>query len=61
LAAKQLLWIPGSALAGSPGMTSIRCAIRNDVRLLQAHADELLADWTLAAAGNTPYKIEPLR
>jgi len=25
------------------------------------HADELLADWTLAAAGNTPYKIEPLR
>jgi len=23
--------------------------------------DELLADWDLAAAGQNPYKIEPLR
>ncbi len=36
-----------------------------DLRLVQAwieiHREELDADWTLAAAGNQPYKIEPLR
>lgn len=27
----------------------------------ELHRDELLADWALAAEGNQPYKIEPLR
>ncbi len=35
------------------------------MKLLQAwielHKDELVADWELAAAGEQPYKIEPLR
>ncbi len=35
------------------------------MKLLQAwielHKDELVADWELAVAGETPYKIEPLR
>ena len=35
------------------------------MKLVQAwialHAEELMADWTLAAAGSTPYKIDPLR
>jgi len=35
------------------------------LRLIQAwieiHRDELLADWTLAVEGNTPFKIEPLK
>ena len=34
-------------------------------KLVQAwialHHEELMADWALAAAGSTPYKIEPLR
>jgi len=34
-------------------------------KLVQAwmvlHAEELMADWTLAVAGCTPYKIEPLK
>jgi hypothetical protein len=38
--------------------------LRKQLRLVQAwielHRDELLADWTLAVAGETPYKIEPL-
>jgi Domain of unknown function (DUF4160) len=25
------------------------------------HSDELMADWTLAASGSTPYKIDPLK
>jgi len=37
----------------------------NQVKLVQAwialHTDELKADWVMAAAGETPYKIEPLR
>jgi hypothetical protein len=37
----------------------------NQVKLVQAwialHSDELKADWVMAAAGETPYKIEPLR
>ena len=28
---------------------------------LEIHRDELLADWELAASGQQPYKIEPLR
>jgi desulfoferrodoxin (superoxide reductase-like protein) len=28
---------------------------------IEIHKDELLADWELAVAGETPYKIEPLR
>ena len=35
------------------------------LRLVQAwveiHRDELMADWSLAAEGNTPFKIEPLK
>ena len=35
------------------------------MKLVQAwialHSDELMADWTLTAAGSSPYKIEPLR
>ena len=38
---------------------------RRQLRLVQAwaelHIDELRADWQLAAAGETPYPIEPLR
>jgi Domain of unknown function (DUF4160) len=34
-------------------------------KLMQAwialHSEELMADWTLAASGTTPYKIEPLK
>jgi hypothetical protein len=37
---------------------------RKQLRLVQAwielHRDELMADWELAAAGEMPYKIEPL-
>ena len=37
----------------------------NKMKLVQAwieiHRDELLADWELAASGQQPYKIEPLR
>jgi hypothetical protein len=28
---------------------------------IEIHRDELMADWTLAASGQTPYKIDPLR
>ena len=28
---------------------------------LEIHRDELIADWELAASGQQPYKIEPLR
>jgi len=35
------------------------------MKLVQAwialHSDELMADWELASAGETPYKIDPLR
>ncbi len=38
---------------------------RKQLRLVQAwielHRDELKADWELAANGENPYKIEPLR
>ena len=37
---------------------------RKLLRLVQAwielHRDELMADWELAASGETPYKIAPL-
>ena len=37
---------------------------RKQLRLVQAwielHRDELMADWELAAAGELPYKINPL-
>jgi len=37
----------------------------NKIRLVQAwveiHRDELIADWALVIAGQTPYKIDPLR
>lgn len=28
---------------------------------IELHRDELMADWILAASGQTPYKIDPLR
>ncbi len=28
---------------------------------IELHQDELVADWQLAASGQMPYKIEPLR
>ena len=28
---------------------------------MEIHRDELLADWELAASGQQPYKIEPLK
>ena len=28
---------------------------------IEIHRDELMANWTLAIEGNTPFKIEPLR
>ncbi len=38
---------------------------RNKMKLLLAwmeiHKDELMANWELAATGQQPYKIEPLR
>ena len=55
---KAVIEIPtGIFLAGNlPG---------KQMKLLQAwialHSDELMADWVMAAAGETPYKIEPLR
>lgn len=37
----------------------------NKMKLVQAwieiHRDELMADWKLAASGQQPYKIEPLK
>jgi len=37
---------------------------RKQLRLVQAwielHRDELVADWDLAVAGESPYKIQPL-
>jgi hypothetical protein len=37
----------------------------NKMKLLQAwleiHSDEVMADWELAANGQQPYKIDPLR
>lgn len=38
---------------------------RRQLKLVQAwveiHRDELMANWTLAVAGNAPFSIEPLR
>lgn len=31
------------------------------VAWVELHKDELMADWELAASGQHPYKIEPLR
>jgi len=31
------------------------------VAWIEIHKDELMADWELAASGQHPYKIEPLR
>ena len=37
----------------------------NKMKLVQAwleiHRDELMADWELAASGQQPYRIEPLK
>ena len=47
----------GNVLAGS--------IPNSKMKLLQAwieiHADEIMADWELALAGELPYKIEPLK
>ena len=31
------------------------------VAWIEIHKDELMADWALAASGQHPYKIEPLK
>ena len=55
---KAVIQIPtGDILEGNlPG---------KQMKLVQAwialHTDELVADWQLAVAGETPYKIDPLR
>lgn len=55
---EAIVAIPGGEVidGGIPG---------NKMKLLEAwieiHRDELMADWELAAAGQQPYKIEPLR
>jgi hypothetical protein len=47
----------GTILEGKlpPGKTRLLLA------WIEIHRDELLADWELAASGQPPYKIEPLR
>ena len=49
-----------------PGGNVLEGSIPNaKMKLLQAwielHKDELVADWALAASGQQPYKIDPLR
>jgi len=51
MAAKQLLWIPGSALTGSPGMTGILCASSDDVLPYLCQADVLAALGPFASLG----------
>jgi len=55
---KVVLGIPdGDVLEGS--------LPNRQMKLVQAwvelHQDELMADWTLASQGETPFKIDPLR
>jgi hypothetical protein len=47
----------GEILDGSipPGKMKLLCA------WIELHKDELIADWELAASGEQPYKIDPLK
>jgi hypothetical protein len=55
---KALIEIPtGDVLEGSLPAKQMKL-VQGWIAL---HSDELIADWVLAAAGETPYKIEPLR
>jgi len=47
----------GKILEGQLPPTKMRLL----VAWIEIHKDELLADWKLAASGQQPYKIEPLR
>ena len=46
----------GRASARQPG-----AELRRRLRHWSPNRDELMADWTLALSGQTPYKIDPLR
>jgi hypothetical protein len=47
----------GTVLAGSLPTRQLRLV----EAWIEIHREELDADWTLAASGTQPYKIEPLR
>ena len=54
-----------AAIAIATGDVLAGALPKRQLRMIQAwieiHAEELAADWTLAASGTQPYKIEPLR
>ena len=53
-----VLAIPdGEILEGSIPSSKLKLALA----WMEIHRDELLADWDLAAIGQQPYKIEPLK
>jgi len=73
---KQLVPLPHTAYTGSckddpirrsEGLThacDLHVLRHHHLALLawiEIHQDELLADWQLAVAGQSPFKIEPLR
>jgi hypothetical protein len=47
----------GKILDGSLPVSKMKLV----VAWVELHKDELMADWELAASGQHPYKIEPLR
>ena len=47
----------GKILEGSLPVSKMKLV----VAWVELHKDELMADWELAASGQHPYKIEPLR
>ena len=47
----------GEVLAGELPARQLRLVLA----WIEIHREELVADWTLAAGGTQPYKIEPLR
>lgn len=55
----------GASLAIETGEILAGNFPNRQLKLVQAwieiHRDELLANWTLALEGNTPFKIDPLR
>jgi hypothetical protein len=55
---KVVLGIPeGELLEGSLPSRQMKLVLA----WIELHRDELMADWTLAAGGQTPFKIDPLR
>jgi hypothetical protein len=56
--------VGGADASGAEGGLLAGELPRKQLRLVQAwielHRDELMADWELAAAGEQPYKINPL-